>query len=316
MQVIGGLKLLGTDDVHLIDTHVKFKGSVGISGSMKTGYVDRFTMEDSLISGFDDKPCEVGVYDSPYNENWGMRAYNLRDALIQDTEIRNIEKEHGLYYSRAGDMRIQRCYFHDIGSQGIQDAQRECDLIGGRADNVSCLLEILQCKFERCATLFGRRQSWNLSIFAFDENLRQWYPDGPLILNSAGNPQKGHMVRSLTDVVIAGCEFEGSGYEHLASGSRDCNSTGAILVQDRFNLDIVRCKFNYVRPDRAVIQVRNVENFSMGPCEMNGGDLTLHNMDNCHVDIKPGTGDGWIRKQDLGSHTSKKICPITSGYSH
>jgi len=310
MNTIGNYKLT-QDDVHLTDVHVKFKGASGITGSYAGGYIDNFTLSKSIVSGFADAPG-----DQASNENWGARVYNLRDAVVEDTEFRNIEKEHGFYFSHAGNVRFQRCYFHDLGSQAIQSAQREMDLIGGVADNVPCMLEVLQCKFERCATPWGRRQSWNLSVFAFDMNLRQWYPDGPLILTTAGKPQKGHLVRSLTDVVIAGCEFSGDSYPHMASGNRDCDSTGAILVQDRYNLDILRCKFNYVRPDREVIQVRNVENFTMGPCELNGGDLVLHDMDNCHVDIKPGTGDGWIRRRDLGSHTSQKICPITAGYSH
>jgi hypothetical protein len=310
VTVLNGYKLTA-DDVHLDDVHIKCAGASGISGSKAGGYIDGLTLTNSIISGKQDTPA-----DNPENENWGARVYNMRDLLVQNVEFRNIEKEHGWYMSRAGNARFQRCHFHDIGSQGIQDAQREMDLIGGVADNVSCTLEILQCKFERCATPLGRRQSWNVSVFAFDENLRQWYPDGPLILNAAGNPQKGHLVRSLTDVIIAGCDFNGDGYPHDASGGRDCDSTGAILVQDRFNLDIRRCTFRYVRPDREVIQIRNVADAFVGPIELWGGDLVLHDMDNCHVTIQPGKGDGLIRRRAPGSHTSQAICPITAGYSH
>lgn len=307
MNIIGNYKLSG-DDKTLADTHVRFQGASGITGSVKGGYVDRFTMTNCIVSGFDDTPG-----DSVYNENWGARVYNLRDAVFENSIFRNIEKEHGPYFSHAGNVRFQRCLFHDIGSQGIQSAQRESDLFGGRADNVACLLEILQCKFDRCATPWGRRQSWNLSIFAFDEYVRN--ADGTLHLIN-GKPHKGHLVRSLTDVVIAGCDFTGNGYEHTVSGNRQCASTGAILVQDRMNLDIRRCTFNYERPDREIIQIRNVADAYVAPIELNGGDLVLHAMDNCKVTIAPGRGDGMIRRRAPGSHTSTLIGPITAGYSH
>ena len=299
---------LTADDVTLDSVHIKFKGASWITGSVKGGYIDNFTLANSVVSGFEDKPG-----DWPWNENWGARVFNMRDGLVTDSIFRNIEKEHGWYMSRAGNFRFLRCLFQDIGSQGIQDAQREMDLIGGRADNVACLLEILQCKFERCATTWGRRQSWNVSIFAFDENLREWYPDGPLILTAQGNPQKGHLVRSLTDVVIAGCDFSGNGYPHIASGNRDCDSTGAILVQDRWNLVVRRCSFNFERPDRETIQIRNVEDAIVSDCTFApGNDIVLHNMDNCHVTIQNCTGDGWIRRRVLGSHTTTKLAPISA----
>ncbi len=313
MQILNGYKLTA-DDVHLDDVHIKCAGQTGISGSMQGGYIDGLTLTNSIVSGKQDTPA-----DNPENENWGARLYNIRDAYIGNVEVRNIEKEHGFYVGRAGSMRYQRCWFHDIGSQGIQDAQREMDSIEGRAANVACLLEILQCKFERCATPLGRRQSWNVSVFGFDENLRQWYPDGPLILTPSGGPQKGHLVRSLTDVVVAGCLFSGSGYPHEASGNRDCDSTGGILMGDRWNSDIRRCTFNYNLPDRETIQIRNNANAYIGGCEFGpDNDIVLHDMTRaeCHVKIENCKGPGDIRMRVLGSHTTTFLSKIAAGYSH
>lgn len=303
---------LTADHVTLDGVHVYCAGQVGISGSKAGGYIDGFTFKKSIISGKQDTPG-----DNAENEKWGARLFNLRDALFEDSEFRNIEEEHDLYLGRAGNTRIQRCFFHDTGGQGIQDAQREIDSIEGRLANVQCLLEILQCRFERCATPFGGgRQSWNLTVFGWDDNLRTYYPDGPLILTPLGQPQKGHFVRSLTDVIVAGCDFHGDGYPHLASGNRDCDSTGAILIGDRFNADILRCTMNFVRPDREIIQIKNVENASIRGCEVNGGDIVLVDMDNCHVNITACKGAGDIRRRVLGAHTSTFLSKITAGYSH
>lgn len=308
--VLNGFKL-NADDVHLDDVHILCAGTTGITGSMKGGYIDNFTLTNSIISGRKDIPG-----DNPENEKWGARLFNLRNTLIRNVIVRNIEKEHGFYLGRAGSARIEKCTFLDIGSQGIQDAQREIDSIEGRLANVQCLLEVLGCTFERCATSLGARQSWNLTIFGFDENLRQWYPDGPLILTPLGNAQKGHFVPSLTDVVIAGCNFKGYGYPHMASGNRDCDSTGGILVGDRINADIRRCVLNFTRPDREIVQIKSVENAYMGACELNGGDVVLVDMDDKHVKIEACTGSGNIRKRNLGDHTSTFVSKITAGYSH
>lgn len=312
MQTLKGYKLTA-DDVTLRDVHILCAGQVGITGSMKGGYIDNFTLRDSIVSGSLDTPGDLAAT----GEKWGARLYNIRNNLIANTIFRNIEEEHGLYMGRAGNFRVIRSQFLYCGSQGIQDAQREIDSIEGRLANVPCLLEILACRFDHCAMPQGARQSWNLTIFGFDENLRQWYPDGPLILTPQGNPQKGHFVRSLTDVVVAGCEFIGKDYPHLASGNRQCDSTGAILIGDRFNADVTGCKFDFVRPDREVVQFRNVENAYMNDCDFGpGNDIVLHDMDNCHVKIENCRGDGDIRRRALGSHTTTFLSKISAGYSH
>lgn len=310
MQTLNGYKLT-SDDVHLNDVHIKCAGTTGITGSMKGGYIDGFTLTNAIVSGAQDTPA-----DNPENEKWGARLFNIRDALVKNVHVRNIEKEHGFYVGRAGNMRYERCLFTDIGSQGIQDAQREIDSIEGRLANVPCVLEVIDCKFERCATPLGARQSWNLTVFGFDENLRQWYPDGPLILTPQGKPQKGHFVRSLTDLVVVGIQCIGNGYPHIASGNRDCDSTGGILVGDRENFDLRRWVMNFTRPDRESIQIRNVANAWVGAGELNGGNIVLHDMDACHVTIQPGIGDGEIRRRAPGAHTTTFLSKITAGYSH
>jgi len=312
MQTIKGYKLTD-DDVYLADLHILCAGSVGISGSMKGGYIDNFTLKNSIVSGTSDTPGN----DPLYANKWGARLFNIRDGLISSTLFRNIEEEHGAYVGRAGSLRLLRDQFLYCGSQGYQDAQREIDSIGGRADNVQCLLEVLACKFDHCAMPQGARQSWNLTIFGFDENLRQWYPDGPLILTPQGNPQKGHFVRSLTDVVVDGCEFIGKDYPHMASGNRACDSTGAILIGDRWYASVTNCRMDFVRPDRELIQIRNVADAYIGGCDLGAdGDIVLHDMDACHVKIENCKGAGDIRRRAPGSHTTTFLSKITAGYSH
>jgi hypothetical protein len=311
--VMNGYKL-SQDDVTLNNVHIKMhNGSQSaIINSVQGGYNDGFTLKNCIVSGSMDAPGDV----PGYNEKWGARLYNMRSTLFVDTIFRNIEEEHGAYVSRAGSLRILRCTFLNCGSQGYQDTQREIDSIEGRASNVPALLEVLDSTFDRCAMPQGSRQSWNCSIFGYDENLRQWYPDGPLILTPQGNPQKGHFVRSLTDVVIANCNFIGKGFPHLASGNRQCDSTGAILVGERYNASITNCTFDFVRPDREIIQLKDIETASVTNCAFTDGDIVLDSMDNCSIVISGCTGSGDIRRRAPGSTKTTFLAKIAAGYSH
>jgi hypothetical protein len=310
--VMKGYKLT-QDNVTLFNVHIKMAtgAQAAIIGSVKGGYIDGFTVKNCIISGSQDLPGDI----STQNEKWGARLYNLRSTLFSDTIIRNIEEEHGLYVGRAGDMRIERCTFLNLGSQGYQDAQREIDSIEGRLANVPCLLEIIDSKFDHCAMPQGSRQSWNCTIFGFDENLRQWYPDGPLILTAQGAPQKGHFVRSLTDVIVSGCTFIGKDYPHVASGNRLCDSTGGLLIGERWNADVSNCVFDFNKPDREVIQLKDVQNATITNCELTDGDIVLVDMDGDSVNISGCKGPGDIRRRTLGSHTSTFLSKISDGYS-
>ena len=140
-----------------------------------------------------------------------------------------------------------------------------------------------------------------------------------MILTPQGNPQKGHLVRSKTDLEYVNCEFIGGHWPHVASGNRQCNSTGAILMQDRERGLIKRCAFEYDAPDRETVQIRNVGDAYMETCQFRkpGGQVVLHDMDNCHVKIEPQIGiDGDIRRRAPGSHTTTLLAKLSKGYSH
>lgn len=310
-----GLKLPAGKGFVLKNTHVLIAGQVGITGSMKAGYVDDSLEEDCLYSGDPDEVATAVNAVIQKGQKWNSRTFNRRNRVVRRVIFRNARLEHGDYASRSGNTLFEDCIFETNGSQGNQDAPREIDLIGGLGDNVKCLVQFIRCKFIRNATPFGTRQSWASSMFAFDMNLRQWYPDGPLVLDANGNPQKGHLVRSLTDLEYINCEFIGDGYPHTASGNRSCNSTGAILCQDRENLLIRRCSFDFDRPDREIIQIRNTQNAELENLLFKrDGDIVLHHMDHCNANITPGVGPGEIRRRILGSHTTTPLSTIVAGY--
>lgn len=309
-KTVSSMNLSAAPNQVIENTWFKVKGNVGLSGSMKAGYVDGLTLRKCKFSGDPDTSGPTNVAD------WGTRLFNLRNTLIEDLEGENIRWEHLLYLGRAGGARIQRIKAKDIGSQLIQDAPREIDSVEGRKANVKCLLELIDIQGERIGTSSGRRQSWNITLYGFDENLREYYPDGPLILDAHGQPHKGHFVSSLTDVVASGLHLTGYGYPHLASGNRQCDSTGGLYVGHRENFELSRSFFHYTNPDREIICFTEVKDCRVKPINIWGGDIVLHDMDNCKVNIAPCFGDGDIRRRNGNDHTSTFICKVTAGYSH
>jgi hypothetical protein len=314
-----GLKLPAGKGFVVRDTHVLIAGQVGVIGSMQAGYVDDSLEEDCLFSGDPDERATPENALKQKGQKWPSRTFNRRRRRVVRVKFRNGRQEHGDYCGWAGDMLFLDCIFEGNGSSGNQGAQREMDSIGGRADNVACLVSFQNCKWLDNALPTGTRQTWSSSMFAWDENIREYYPDGPLILTPQGNPQKGHLVRSKTDLEYINGEFVGGYYPHDASGGRHCLSTGGILIQDRERAHIKRCSFDYPAPDREIVQFRNVADAFMEPClfKQPGGTVVLHDMDNCHVKIMPCTGiDGEIRRRVLGSHTTTLITKLSKGYSH
>jgi len=315
--VLNGYKLLGGTGLVLKDTHVLIAGQVGVIRSVKGGYVDDTLEEDCRYSGDPDETPSAANAVAQKGQKWASRTYNRRNRRVVRVRFVNAREEHGDYSNRAGGAHFIDCVFEDNGSQGNQDTQRETESFGGLADNVACLLRFENCKWLGNGLPSGTRQSWNSSIFGFDAAIRQYYPDGPLILNAQGKPQKGHIIRSLTDVEYINCEFVGGYWPHMASGNRSCNSTGAILLQDRERGLIKRCSFDYDKPDREVIQIRNVGDMTVERIVFRrDGDIVLNDMDNNKITIAPGIGNGDIRRRAKGDHKSTFLSKITAGYSH
>lgn len=307
MLTVSQLKIGAGSGLTISDTHIMGKSQGAIMTSVKAGYIWDLIIERCLITGDPDLP-NVGTL------NWGGRFYNLRgDCALLDNVIRNIPKEHGAYFGSIENLIIRGLAATDIGSQLLQFAAREYECFGGLADNRPGRLLVENVRAERIATNFGRRPSWNLSFFAFQTQRRD--ANGELVFNAGGAAVRGAVIPSKTDVVLNDWHIKGYGFEHTASGNRQCNSTGAILVQDGDYFELGRSEFDFVRPDREIIQIKNRKNIVVKPIMLKGGDLVLHDCDNSHIRIHPGAGNGEIRRRKLGSHTTTYLSTIKKGYS-
>lgn len=305
MVVVNKITVPASTGFHIYDTHVNYPtvAQIGVVGNAKAGMVKDLHINNSIFSAQPD--VAGGPWPVPSDQKWTVRLYNLDNAVIENSIFRNNHKEHFLYLGTEGNLTIRNCTFADTGSQAIQVANREQDSFHGVAANVPGLLTINKCKIDRCAQPYGTRQSWNISLFGFETVTR----------DAAGNITGKHRGESFQDVVISGCEINGSGYEHTASGGRDCNSTGAILVEYRPNVLINRVKCNFVRPDRGVIHLTGNKNVTMSMMEVWGGDIVIAKHLGTKVKIYPGVGDADICLLDEGTNQVRKVSTLKAGYS-
>jgi hypothetical protein len=299
-----------TNGLTLSDTHFmgKSQGAVMIS-TVKSGYIADLEIEDCDYSGDPDQPLTGTL-------NWGERAYNQR-GLTKRTNIRgrNIPKEHLFYWGTVDNAILENIEAVDIGSQLLQHAPREYESFAGAADNRKGVISIRNVKGERIGTSFGRRPSWNIALYDYQLQARD--ANGNPIFDAHGAAVRGPRVASKTDYELYGINLKGYGWEHVVSGNRQCNSTGAILVQEGDYFSLERSNFDYVRPDREVIQVFRRKNCVIKPIYLaKDNDIVLHDMDNCTVRISPGTGLGEIRRRALNSHVTTFLSTIKAGYSN
>ncbi len=304
-KVPGGSSGVVLSYTHFMGTN---EGALMVS-TVKSGYVTDLEVSDCLYTGDPDVPLTGTL-------NWGERSYNQRGTAKRLRNIaRNIPKEHWLYWGSVENAIVDGVDAADIGSQLIQHAPREYECYAGAADNRKGTVSIRNVKGERIGTSFGRRPSWNIALYDFQLQARD--ANGALVFDANGQPVRGARVASKTDYELYGINLKGYGYEHEVSGNRQCNSTGAILVQEGEYFSLERSNFEYTRPDREVIQVFRRKYCAIKPIYLaKDNDIVLHDMDNCSVKISPGTGLGEIRRRALNSHTTTLLATIKQGYSH
>jgi len=195
---------------------------------------------------------------------WGSREYNAPDRRFIDCDYTEIPREHGLYVSNSGNTLLERCTFLRVGSQGAQWAHRPCPYQQYFADNApyqSPPLHVARdCHFVDCA-YEGDRPSFNLTYFS---------------PGTSENP--GTLLVEDSSFV---CKWDKPRIDNPNSAAPKTRySTGAIVVtpsQGNLPLDPTKgqmmkrvtlrnCLFDYTAGDRAIIELRSVEEIVIEDC--------------------------------------------------
>jgi hypothetical protein len=195
---------------------------------------------------------------------WGSREYNAPDRRFIDCDYTDIPKEHGLYVSNSGNTLLQRCTFLRVGSQGAQWAHRPCPYQQYFADNAPYQSPpnhvVRDCHFVDCA-YGGDRPSFNLTYF------------------SPGTSE--HPGTLLVEDSSFVCKWDKPRIDNPNSNNpRSRHSTGAIVVtpsQGNLPLDPAKgqmmklvtlhnCLFDYTAGDRAIVELRSVDEIVIKDC--------------------------------------------------
>jgi hypothetical protein len=195
---------------------------------------------------------------------WGSREYNAPDRRFIDCDYTEIPKEHGLYVSNSGNTLLQRCTFLRVGSQGAQWAHRPRPYQQYFADNAPYKSPpkhvVRDCHFVDCAQ-GGDRPSFNLTYFS---------------PGTSENP--GTILIEDSSFV---CKWDKPRIDNAKSASPNARySSGAIVVtpsQGNIPLDprkgqmmksvtLRNCLFDYTSGDRAIIELRSVDDIVIENC--------------------------------------------------
>jgi hypothetical protein len=206
-----------------------------------------FTFQDCILEG-------APAADGRLTTRWGVRAYDVIDWRFQHCEWRNIPDEHGCYLSAPGSVLWSQCKFEGIGSQAIQVVYRTDPAHAHETSNpalgeIGGLQQVVECLFLECGKPSGGRPAYALSFF-----------EGPRC-----------------DVRIERSFVQTRGSHHLDHLGMPSSSYGAIMVHDRPRVEILDTLVDYHRPDRAVIQIWNVEEVVIQGCEVTEGEIEVRN---------------------------------------
>jgi hypothetical protein len=206
-----------------------------------------FTFQECILEG-------APAADGRLTTRWGVRAYDVIDWRFLHCEWRNIPDEHGCYLSAPGSVLWSKCKFEGIGSQAIQVVFRTDPAHAHETSNpalgeIGGLQHVVECLFLECGKPSGGRPAYALSFF-----------EGPRC-----------------DVRIERCFVQTRESHHLDHLGLPSSSYGAIMIHDRPRAEILDTFVDYRKPDRAVIQIWNVEEVVIQGCEVTEGEIELRN---------------------------------------
>lgn len=206
-----------------------------------------FTFRECILEG-------APTADGRLTTRWGVRAYDVIDWRFEHCEWRNIPDEHGCYLSAPGSVLWSQCKFEGIGSQAIQvvfrtDPAHVHETSNPALREIGGLQHVVECLFLECGKPSGGRPAYALSFF-----------EGPKC-----------------DVRIERCYVQTRESHHLDHLGMPSSSYGAIMVHDRPRVEILDTYVDFRRPDRAVIQIWNVEEVVIQGCEVPEGEIELRN---------------------------------------
>lgn len=288
-------------------THFKGLGRVVIINDNNPGAPTEVHIEECIVCFEDDRLDASGIPVralkpdgvTEYDQKWGIRSYRWK-KLFRRVEFRHIPEEHGDYGMSGEDCTWTNCFFHDIGSQAMQE-RPEAQPMGGDAFNTACLHRMENCLVYRCGNPWGSRPSHALKWFGFQ--------------NAAGV-----IVPSLTDVEIVNAHLlHPGGQPHGRHGMFE--SYGTIFIGPRKRMLIQGGKIEYVKPEYPVVQIQGAPGMDIScDIEIPRGDnvVQLADIDGCKVAVK-GKGQATIKVGHIiAGHFAPDVAksiPYSQGYT-
>lgn len=232
----------------------------------------------------------------PYDNKWGVRSYDWT-GIMRRVEFRHIFHEHGVYMTTNKDFTWLNCFFHDIGSQAIQIRPCAIDMALGDAANVPGEHLVENCLIYKCGNLYGSRSSHAIKWFAFKK------------LNDSTVPSETSVTLKETAIIHPGGEAQGDGSE----------SYGAVFAQGRPRFHVFGGIWDYHKPAYDIGHFQKIQELVIDGLTLNGGTITLADMDNSKITIKNCKGNGTLKMGHIiGGHFKPDVFknrPITQGFT-
>lgn len=206
---------------------------------------------------------------------WGIRAYDVRNAVIEGCEFINIVGphptkpinvgEHGPYLNVIGDVTIRNCTFDNISGQGVQTVfynrtKESSDY--ERFKDAGGLILVERCNLNNVGLANpnhtpGGRASFPLSFFPSSQN-----------------------------VMVKGCKIINEGGEWWSKDPADpakprFRAYGGIMANGHPKVQLINNHVSLDAPDRDLVQAYDVDNF-----EMSGGSYNATGGNGAKVNLR------------------------------
>jgi hypothetical protein len=284
-----------TDSLNLSNEHWVFSNPVSRSAGLITNYTPQ---TNYYLNRIDADGADA------YSQCWGIRAYDVIDWIIETCHFHDIMAllpdgskyvgEHGIYVNIAGNLTIKQCTFDNIAGQAIQT------VFVGRTNessdynkylHASGTIKVIGCSARNIGAVNPNHKPGGRASFPFS-----FFP-------------------SNQDVHIENCTITNVSGTWWSNNPTDpnaprYNSYGGIMADGHPKVTIINTKVTLDNPDRELIQIKNVQEFTLTGGEYKSvtgkAVIKLTNVQKINITGVKGNATLYI--------DGKRIGPITINY--
>jgi hypothetical protein len=252
------------------------------------GYAASVTIRDCIV--------HPNMQPHYWGLKWGIRAFDVKDWVIENSIFKDIPEEHGNYFNAIGNVTWRNCLYFNIGSQAIQVVFRPDECLDPSLINAPGLLHVDKCITKECGKYEGTRPSFALSFF----------PTGQDVL--------------ITNTTVETLESFNPG----SAGVFQYYSFGAVMAHFHPVFRMEGSLINYKQPNRSVIQLMGNKVNELISCHVTEGEVEINQPNGWEgksVKVQGCTGGAILRITEGPLHQPHPggviyEGPITAGYSH